>query len=433
MSDANKGMEDRSQKADRSVFPERYWFSKGRQRLSQEGVTRARRRVMLVAMADSVHVAKWLDSIAELPLDVLLVPSSPNRRVHSGIRKFLRGFNTNGLKVTIPLVSRLFSVPIWVLDSPGLFSGRIRGAIIAYFAWRTKPERIHLMESQNAGYSYLRARLFSRKILSTPTSLTLFGSDLFWFSQFPKHSAKLSKLLASAGALATEGKRDQDLATTLGFKGNFFTSMPVSGGIAEHEIFDGSPEDVVGRQSIAVKGYSNSLGVGENALKALARLLPEQSRNWRVEVFSAEGKSIKYARDLRKQGHDVIIYKKHQLSHGEVLDLLRRSRVFIGLSRSDGLPASFLEAMSQGAFPIQSNSSVASDWVESGVSGILVDYHAIDEIAKAINIALSDDNLVIEAAKSNLATIQSRAANSKLRQILQREFGEFVGVEAITG
>ena len=111
----------------------------------------------------------------------------------------------------------------------------------------------------------------------------------------------------------------------------------------------------------------------------------------------------------------------------------RRNGVSLGVSRSSGLSASFLEAISQGAFPIQSNSSAASDWVESKVSGILVDYHAIDEIAKAINIAPSENNLVIEAAKSNLATIQSRAANSKRRQILQRESGEFVGVEVITG
>jgi hypothetical protein len=384
-------------------------------------------------MADSVHVARWLDSVAELPLDVILVSSSPNRGVHKEIMRFRAGYKNNGLKVTIPLISRLLSVPLWVIDTPGLFSGRIRGAIIAYYAWLFEPDRIHVMESQNGGYSYLRARSLSRRVSAVPMVLTLFGSDLFWFSRFPKHSAKLTKLLASATALAAEGKRDQDLAVSLGFRGNFFTIMPVSGGISEHEIIMFNPEDLLSRRSIAVKGYSNSLGLGENALKALAKLPPQHGRNWRVEVFSAEGKAIKYAIKLRRQGYQVRIYKKHQLSQREVMDLLRRSRVFIGVSRSDGLPASFLEAMSQGAFPIQSNTSVAGDWIKSGVTGSLVDYSDVDQISAALEAALSNDDLVLRAAESNLETVKSRASNSKLRLILQSEFGKFAGIENSDG
>jgi glycosyltransferase involved in cell wall biosynthesis len=152
-----------------------------------------------------------------------------------------------------------------------------------------------------------------------------------------------------------------------------------------------------------------------------------------VEVFSAEGKAIKYAIKLRRQGYQVRIYKKHQLSQREVMDLLRRSRVFIGVSRSDGLPASFLEAMSQGAFPIQSNTSVAGDWIKSGVTGSLVDYSDVDQISAALEAALSNDDLVLRAAESNLETVKSRASNSKLRLILQSEFGKFAGIENSDG
>lgn len=390
-----------------------------------------RNRILLIAMADSVHVARWLNSISDLPLDVLLFSSSPNRVVHNGIEQLSR--ESHNLRVKVSLVSRYLSVPIWLLDSSWLFGGWLRGALIAYYSWKLKPDCIQVMESQNSGYSYVRATTISKNLSRVPMALTLFGSDLFWFSRFPSHRNKLEKLMSLASALATEGVRDKELAKNLGFAGKYFTCMPVSGGIRDEVIPDAKSLDVLGRRTIAIKGYSNSLGVGENALKAVQRSLHGQAQNWKVEVFSAQGKALRTAKLMQKAGYDIVVHKKHELTHGQVLELLRRSRVFVGVSRSDGLPASFLEAMSQGAFPIQSNSSVASDWVESGVSGILVDCHAIDEIAKAINIALSDDDLVIEAAKSNLATIQSRAANSQLRQIIQREFGEFVGVEDATG
>jgi hypothetical protein len=378
-------------------------------------------------MADSVHVARWIDSVSDLPLDIVIISSSPNRRIHSGIKKHKNG--TGQITVKVPLVSRFLSIPLWVLDSPKLFSGQLRGLVIAYFVRRVNPSSIHVMESQNGGYAYLSARKLSRRVSKLPMLLTLFGSDIYWFSRFPFHEARLRELLSSAESLATEGKRDRDLAADLGFRGRYFTSLPVSGGILDSEFASLNSAESTTRKTIAVKGYSNSLGWGEQGLASLGAALPDPPNNWRVEVFSAEGKSLKEAKRLKRVGHDVRIFKKHQLAHSEVLALFRRSRIFLGISRSDGLPATLLESMSQGAFPIQSNTSLAEEWIEHGVTGFLVDPYSPDSIRHALEQSLRDDQLVESATKANLAKVRASASASNLRATISSEFANFVGLK----
>lgn len=385
-----------------------------------------RKKVILVAMADSVHVARWIDSVSNLPLDIVLISSSPNRRVHTGIKKHRYG--AGQIKVTVPFVSRFLSIPLWALDSPKLCSGFLRGFVIAYFVRRFNPGSIHVMESQNGGYAYLRARQISRRVSKLPMLLTLFGSDLYWFSRFPYHEVRLRELLSAADALATEGRRDRKLAADLGFEGQYLTSMPVSGGILDSEFASLDTLESTRRNTIAVKGYSNKLGCGELALVALGAVLPNPPHNWRIEIFSAEGRVVREAKQLKRRGHEVVLFRKHQLDHSEVLSLFRRSRIFIGISRSDGLPATLLESMAQGAFPIQSDTSMADEWIESGVSGFLVDPYAVESVKVALARALQDDQLVEFATKANLAKVQESASNNRLRTIIGSEFERFVGL-----
>ena len=385
-----------------------------------------RKKILLVAMADSVHVARWLDSVSELPIDVVLISSSPNRWVHPGILRHKQG--TGGLTVSIPFLTKFLAIPFWVLDKTFIFSGRLRGLVIAHYVRRMNPSCIHIMESQNGGYAYLRARSFSLRVARLPVLLTLFGSDLYWFSRFPTHSLRLRELMSVVDLVATEGRRDRILARNMGFQGEFLTSMPASGGILESEFIPVAALEPLARKTIAVKGYSNSLGVGERALESLKLVLPAQLMSWQIVVFSAQGKSIRAAMDLRKMGYDVRIFRKHQLKHSEVLQILRRSRVFIGLSRSDGLPATFLEAMAQGAFPIQSTTSMADDWIKHAETGFLVDPDSRESIRTAIEHALKDDDLLQRAVTTNLAKVQAEASNERLSKILRAEFRRFVGV-----
>ena len=57
-----------------------------------------------------------------------------------------------------------------------------------------------------------------------------------------------------------------------------------------------------------------------------------------------------------------------------------------------------LESMIMGAFPIQSSTADTRGWIEDGRNGLIVRYDDIDGIVTALRRAISDDQLVDEAA-----------------------------------
>jgi glycosyltransferase involved in cell wall biosynthesis len=104
-----------------------------------------------------------------------------------------------------------------------------------------------------------------------------------------------------------------------------------------------------------------------------------------------------------------------------MLELFKRARVSISLAVSDGLPAVLVEAMSFGAFPIQSTNSVGSEFLANHRNGFLVDPWDLDAIRDAILKAVSDDNLVDEAVVLNHRLLREKYSlkegKSKLRQL----------------
>ncbi|MBO9309162.1 MAG: glycosyltransferase, partial [Chloroflexi bacterium] len=89
-------------------------------------------------------------------------------------------------------------------------------------------------------------------------------------------------------------------------------------------------------------------------------------------------------------------------------ELFGRSRISIGISASDGTPNTMLESMVMGAFPIQSDTSAASEWIDNGVNGAIVPHDDPEAIAQAIRRAATDDALVDRAAGINLQLARDR-------------------------
>jgi glycosyltransferase involved in cell wall biosynthesis len=87
--------------------------------------------------------------------------------------------------------------------------------------------------------------------------------------------------------------------------------------------------------------------------------------------------------------------------------LFSQARVAIGVGISDGLPGALVEAMENGAFPIQSQNSCADLFIDNGVNGFIVDPWNLDEIKLAIKKSLEDDLLVDDAQIANPAKLES--------------------------
>lgn len=353
-------------------------------------------RVLVVGMLDSVHLAKWLTQFKDEDIIFYLIPSSPHRRIHAGIQELVLGKQES--KYWLSPVSR-FGLGFWLIDK---FLGKTISALLIANAVRTfRPNFIHLIETQNAGYSYLRAISMLQGMVNIPTLLTLYGSDLFWFSKFRFHRKQLKALLPKISVLSAECERDQLLASQLGFKGKFAPLMPAFGSVQFQRLEAG-----LKRNLIVVKGYQNKWGQAAVALEAVRRL-KEQLAAFEVVVYSCDKATLRIVSKLNKRENmQIRAYPKHALSNSEVIKLMSNAICFIGLSKSDGLPASTIEAIGSGAIPIQSNTSCAGAWIENGTSGYIVDYWDVNSVVKHLEEICSAPSTVVSRASVQALTVQ---------------------------
>jgi glycosyltransferase involved in cell wall biosynthesis len=224
-----------------------------------------------------------------------------------------------------------------------------------------------------------------------------------------------------------ECDRDVEIARSLGFKGEVFPPFPVTGGYEIVERFgDDAKTTTSARRVILVKGHTRFVGRGTQALAALSALA-ELLKEYEIVVYSADSKAKRFARKIRKQFKvKVSLYGRGELAHQELLEIFELSRIYVGISLSDGISVSLQEAMVCGAFPIQTNTSCADEWIVNGKSGFIVspDDHA--GLVKAISIALQDDTLVDNAAQINYEVARNRLDRSIISEISKNFYESLV-------
>jgi hypothetical protein len=382
-------------------------------------------KVLLVAMPDSIHVARWLAANVENNLDVIIFASSPMRRVHPQIRDLLArrksAVDGSGLVLRMHVLSFVLAIPLWIADRRFLFAGRLRGLLIAATISNFRPHVVHTMESQNGGYS-TRYGLRKMPAARRPTALlTLFGSDIFWFSRFDYHRKKLRELLSVTDFVQAECARDEALARELSFNGTFLPLLPVSGGIPSVKLVD--PQNIsqlANRKVIAVKGYAGKWGLAKSVIDAL-RANATDLDGFTIELYSCDVRVARHAVEtFRGTSVSIIIHPKFSMTHREMLELFRRSRWAIALSRSDGLPASMLEAMSQGAFPVQTSSACVEGWIADGLTGMVVDDLEQTSLSSRLEKLIRANADPTKAAAKNVATIESKYSDTTIRDSAAR-------------
>jgi glycosyltransferase involved in cell wall biosynthesis len=366
-----------------------------------------RKTVVLVCMVDSIHVARWISQFEPSEVKFILFPSGPNRRVHPKINEMIsRGKKFDNQLSVVSLSGRL-SLVLWVLDR--LASEWIRGLLLRRLLKRTMPDFVHALELQHAGYITLRALDDAR--VRTPFIATNYGSDIYWFSQYPKHKKKIESLLLRADFYSAECQRDFLLAREYGFLGRELPLMPNAGGIDPDDYEEGVSLAST-RRIIAVKGYHGWVGRALTALEALESIA-ESLVGYKVVIYSANAAVIRRARFLASKTK-IQVEVLGRVPHESMLSLFSKSRIYVGLSLSDGISTSLIEAMAMGAFPIQTSSSCADEWVFDGKTGFLVNRIDVKLVGEAIKLALEDDNLVDSAQIINRQTVIEKADPQKI-------------------
>lgn len=175
------------------------------------------------------------------------------------------------------------------------------------------------------------------------------------------------------------------------------------------------------RDAITVKGYQGKWGKSWSALIAIRMSLPLPAIKV-VNVYSSGYLTWFFVKFLfLRSDLTCNVYLKGALSHEGVIALLGSSRLYIGNSRSDGLPSSLLEAMLTGAFPIQSSSACLDGWIEHGKSGYRLDVGTVKEIRRALIWFKNNTEIEHSAVAINRQRVveeYSRDSNNSLLEIL---------------
>jgi len=428
------------------------------------------RRILFVAMQHSIHVARWIELAAKTGMELHLFcvdQGEPNpdlqgvtlhmpRAVsHSAPRRFgprallarvleaaskrfgaggQSGQGAPGNAIRNPglrmiefqpetasgggVPDNVGSVEIGAdRRAPALHGPEVLNALID----RLQPDLIHSMEFQLCGYLTLSAR--ERATGRFPGWLaTNWGSDIFLFGRQPEHAVRIRALLAAADLYSCECRRDIELARQFGFVGPELPVLPNSGGFDIAKIArlrSSSPPSA--RKLIMVKGYQHFAGRAMTSLRVLESFA-NKLKGFEVVVYSCSAEPRARALELKDQGVlDIRVID--WATHDEVLEHFGRARMYMGISLSDAISTSVLEAMAMGAFPIQTNTSCCDEWFVDGETGFIVDPGDFEAICDRFERALTDDALVDRAATINLQTIESRLDN----RLLQPRVSEFYG------
>ena len=265
------------------------------------------------------------------------------------------------------------------------------------------PDVVHCFEMQLSGLPILPIMEHN----DIPLIYSSWGSDVFYFEQLGVSKNQLDCFYKRANYLITDCKRDYQLATKNGFKNQFLGVFPGNGGLT---INASKIRSVSERNIILIKGYDDGVGKALIVLEALALISKDLLLDKQIIIYSADDsiqKQIKTSKTLSEL--PITIHSRYQfIQNKKLLELMGQSCIHIANSISDGMPNALLEAMSMGAFPIQSNpGSVTEEVITHNINGYLITnpFDAKD-IAMHIKNALQNEDLRQQAQDFNTNFMQ---------------------------
>ena len=205
--------------------------------------------------------------------------------------------------------------------------------------------------------------------------------------------------------LTSERREDFEIAVDHGYSGKFLAPVYITIG-NNREIHD--LRKTSERVLVVIKGIQDTHGRALNALESVERLASEMNLSkYKFRVFSAS-RDVRPKVEQMQQINGLDIQVLPRMPKNELMNYFAEARAYLGLAISDGLSTSMVEAMANGAFPIQSENSAAPNFLKAGVTGGVVNPWKIEEIAQILKSALTDDVLVDLAAATNLETLTKK-------------------------
>jgi hypothetical protein len=378
-------------------------------------------RILFVCDTGCVHTARWVAQLQGTGWDLHLFDPC-NRLVHESLENV--HIYTGWKKPLVPRGTRIHYR--WPFLRARHFMARNFPAIwklilpdaekrLARLIRRLKPDCIHGLGLQDRGAFVLGAKKFLGGELDASWIYSCQGSDIYFFRQFPDQAGVIREVLEGCDFYMCNCDRDVQLARENGLRGEVLGLFQGGGGFPIDEMRAACPVAPASRRRvIAVKGLETQFGNALLTIEALRRCAATLS-GYKIKFYQAHAVTREAAQAFAEETRlDVEIIPR--INYREFWTLFGEARLAIGVSRSDGVPNTMIEAMILGAFPVQTDPGGASaEWIEHGRNGLLVPHDDPDAIAAAVTQGLSDDALVDAAAKENLTIARARVDGSQVR------------------
>lgn len=359
-------------------------------------------RVLFIGMADSPHLKGWIKATKrEFPeLDLYLFPSDRPR--FSPCAGNSLSDLTKDSKVFMIFKNRKLNFAIFYgLD---LFLGlQWRAYFLARYIRKIKPKIIHFHETQHGAYIYNLIASNSKVPGNTKNLLSTWGSDFVLYSKISTEIEKIQSCFQWLDLITSERALDETISRDLGYVGEF--RYPVYITIGTEASGDSRRITASERKIILIKGTQDNTGRSLNILAALEQLNLELD-DYEILVYAAT-EPTRVAVDLLRNVNGINISCLTRVSKTQMQEFFARARVSIGVGISDGLPGALVEAMKNGAFPIQSSNSCADLFLENGKNGFVVDAWDLEGIKTSLKRAILEDELVDRAMVLNASKLES--------------------------
>lgn len=378
-------------------------------------------RILFVSFADNIHTLRWVSQVLDQKWGLYLFPNHNRQTILPLLKKNLKVIKPSFFSLLryycLKFINQLAGKNDSNEKNKTLYDD-FRAKQIHRFIQREKPDIIHSLEIQNSSYltllvkqKYYQNKPFPKWIV------TNWGSDIYLFARLSNHRYKIRQVLTECDYYSCECQRDIQLARDLGFQGKVLPVFPNTGGFNLELVSKLRQEGLTSqRKIIMLKGYQTWAGRALFGLRALERCA-DILKGYEIYVYSARTEDIQIAIELFAQSTGIPITSiPLGSSHETLLEFHGKSRISIGLSISDGISTSLLEAMVMGSFPIQSCTACANEWFVDGETGLLVPPEDVEIIEVAIRKALTDDQLVDNAASQNYELAKNRLDSENLKQ-----------------
>lgn len=364
------------------------------------------RKVLVVCMFDSIHSARWLSQFLEdSEVEIFIFPSRKFKYLNPELQVLLkknRNIQLAGFHSVIPQ-NFLGYYSYFRFEVIGKFlrkpENEVRSQVLKNVYDLIAPSIIHALEIQGAGY--LVSSILKKSKRPKKSIITNWGSDIYFYGNFSSERAKIVECLHEFTHYSAECQRDYELALKFEFKGSMLPCMPNGGGMDLSHITAPTPL-CSSRNLLLVKAYGGTFGLGSVSLAITEQVLKISSAP-RVFLYSVTDDLEQKVQGLKAKFPDRVEYStvRKGLSHESLIEKFKVARCYLGMSRSDGISTSFLEALTYGSFPIQTDTSCAAEWIDLGAVGFIVNPKEEAQIVRKIYEVFSNDDLVDSAQLIN--------------------------------